>query len=631
MHTCLKLSRTGFMHTLYTVSHMCGIIGYTGQENSVPILLSGLHSLEYRGYDSSGISVFVEGGITTVKAKGKITEVEKLLSEKYFDLSSPCGIGHTRWATHGEPSDTNSHPHATENMSLVHNGIIENYLELKESLIKKGYSFVSETDTEVALKTIDSKYKEVGEPLKAIKLALSEIHGSYAFGIIFKDYPGKIFATKKDNPLIVAVSDTASFIASDMPAVLKYTDTYFRAEEGEIAILDGAKVEFVDLCGNPIEKKLEKVEWTYDQATKGGFPHFMIKEIFEEPDAIHKTVNGRTPGYIPEFDISSLSEERLAKVKKIHIVACGTAMHAGLIGKRMIEKYARIPVNVEIASEFRYNNPILSKDDICIIISQSGETADTLAALRLAKEAGLYVLSVVNVAGSSIARESDGVIYTWAGPEIAVASTKAYIVQNCILNLIAIKLGIATGNLDAETAKGYVKNLVDDLPAAVNKVLEMSEYIKKVCKNYVEDEHLFFIGRGIDYLLSCESSLKLKEVSYIHCESYAAGELKHGTISLVTEGTSVVAFVTSKELYAKTLSNIKEVKARGAHVTIICDEEIEISSEAYDEIIALPHVDGELTAIAAATAFQLIAYHTAVLRGCDVDQPRNLAKSVTVE
>ncbi len=609
---------------------MCGIIGYTGQQNTVPILLSGLYALEYRGYDSSGISFFENGEITTVKSKGRISEIENIISEEYSSVSSVCGIGHTRWATHGEPSDINSHPHCTESTSLVHNGIIENYRELKDALSKKGYEFVSETDTEAALKLIDSKYKETHEPLSAIRLAISELRGSYAFGIMFRDFPGKIFAVRKDSPLIAATNEHGSFIASDIPAVLKYTNTYIRLGDGEIAILDGNKITFTDASGNTIEKVSEKVDWTYEQATKSGFPHFMLKEIHEEPDAIIKTLIPRIKDGLPEFEIPMLTE-KLQGCKKIHIVACGTAMHAGLFGKYMIEKYARIPTEVEIASEFRYRNPILSKDDIFIALSQSGETADTLAALRLAKEAGLYTLSIVNVAGSSAARESDGVIGTYAGPEIAVASTKAYTVQACILYLLSVKLGLDAGKLSADDAKVMVSSLIEDTPAAIVKVHSVSDKIKKLCEVFKDKENLFFIGRGIDYALAAEASLKLKEISYIHCEALAAGEMKHGTISLITEGTCVIAIVTEKELYAKTLSNIKEVKARGAHVTLICDESLAVSSDAYDDIITVPHIAGDLTGLSAACAFQLLAYHTSVIRGCDVDKPRNLAKSVTVE
>ena len=460
---------------------MCGIIGYTGTENTVPILLDGLHSLEYRGYDSSGISVFEGDHITTVKAKGRICEVEALLESKYPTLTSHCGIGHTRWATHGEPSDINSHPHATENMSLVHNGIIENYVELKHDLIKDGYYFNSATDTEVALKTIDRAYRKEKDPIVAIRKAIGEIAGSYAFGMIFRDHPGTIYATKKDSPLIVAVSDTGSFIASDLPAVLKYTNRYYRAEQGEIAILNGTDVRFVTLDGAPIQKVLETVDWTYDQATKAGFDHFMIKEIFEEPEAVLKTISGRIPDDLPYFDIPTLSSAKINSIERIHIVACGTAMHAGLIGKYAIEKLARVPVEVEIASEFRYKNPILSPNELFIALSQSGETADTLAALRLAKECGLYTLSIVNVVGSSVARESDGVIYTWAGPEIAVASTKAYTVQACILYMLAIQFAIAKGKMTEKIAKTYISSLLHDVPKAIETVLAKQEKIKELC------------------------------------------------------------------------------------------------------------------------------------------------------
>ncbi len=629
MYIRVRLSRIDYAYPL-SVSLMCGIIGYTGQKNTVPILITGLYALEYRGYDSSGISFFEKDSITTVKAKGRISEIESIVEKNYTSALSHCGIGHTRWATHGEPSDTNSHPHYTENISLVHNGIIENYEELKERLSKEGYSFVSETDTEAALKLIDSKYKEVHCPYSAIRLALSEISGSYAFAIMFRDFPGKIFAVKKDNPLIVAKSEHGSFLASDIPAVLKYTNTFIRLDDGELAVLEGTDISFTDASGNIITKIPETAEWSYEQATKDGFPHFMLKEIHEEPDAVKRTLSGHLRGGLPDFGIPNL-DERLRKCKKIHIVACGTAMHAGLFGKYFIEKYTRIPTEVEIASEFRYRNPILTKDDIFIALSQSGETADTLAALRLAKNAGLYTLALVNVAGSSLAREADGTIYTFAGPEIAVASTKAYTVQVCCMFMLAVKLGLITERLTENDAKEMLNILISDIPDNLRKVLSQSEDIKRICKDFCCCEDLFFIGRGADYALATEASLKLKEISYIHCEAYAAGEMKHGTISLITEGTSVIALVTEKELYAKMLSNIKEVKSRGAHITVICDENLDISPDVYDEKIEVPFSGYGLTGLCAACAFQLLAYHTAVLRECDVDKPRNLAKSVTVE
>ncbi len=613
---------------------MCGIIGYTGKENALPILLEGLHSLEYRGYDSAGISVFGKGGIATVKAKGRIHILEEIIKEhKDFDSlsASRCGIGHTRWATHGEPSDTNSHPHSTPRMSLVHNGIIENHAELSEKLKKEGYTFESQTDTEAALKVIDSYYVQYGDPFKAIAMALSEIRGSYAFGMLFDRFPGMIFGVKKESPLLCARGEGGSFLASDIPAFLSHTDRYYRLEEGEVAVLSGDSVRFFDLRGNFIEKTPEKVDWTYEQATKGGFAHFMLKEIYEEPEAIESTLAGRLSSGRIDFGIEELDRRISGGFRRIHIVACGTAMHAGLIGKVFLEKLARIPVEVEIASEFRYKDPLLYKDDLFIALSQSGETADTLAALRLAKEKGLYTLGIVNVVGSSLAREADGVIYTHAGPEIAVASTKAYSVQICILYLLALRIAEAAGTISSGEAGERLSLLVKDAPQKIRKVLESCEDIKRICTSFRDKNSLFFLGRGADYALACEASLKLKEVSYIHCEAYAAGELKHGTISLITEGTDVVAIATEKHLFPKTLGNIREVRARGARVTLIADETLEVSPDVYDEIIRIPPIEDALSCLPAAAAFQMIAYCTAVLRGCDVDKPRNLAKSVTVE
>ncbi len=610
---------------------MCGIIGYSGSENAVPILLSGLHALEYRGYDSAGIAVFEDGGITTVKSKGRISEVEKLISEKYDGLSSECGIGHTRWATHGEPSDKNSHPHSTENVTLVHNGIIENYTEIKDFLCGKGYVFVSDTDTETALKLLDYNYRLLGDKFAAIKATIGKIRGAYAFVIIFRDEPGTVYAIRNASPLIAAKNNTGTFIASDITAVLKYTRSYYRIDENEIAVLKKDDISFFTLDGKPVKKELLSVTWDVDAAEKGGYDHFMLKEIHEEPDSVVKTVHSRLKDGLPFFDIDSLTDERVKSIGRIHIVACGTAMHAGLAGKFAIEKLARIPVTVDIASEFRYNNPILSKNDIFIAISQSGETADTLAALRMAKAEGLYTLSVVNVVGSSVARESDGVIYTWAGPEIAVASTKAYVVQICILYMLAVKLALSEGKLTEEKAREYMDVLQNDAPKAIEKVLEKEDEIRALSEKLKDADDMFFIGRGVDSCLAQEASLKLKEVSYIHSEAYAAGELKHGTISLIVEGVPVIAIATEPKLYEKTISNIKECKARGASSLLICDEDFPVSSDVATDILRIPHIDELFMPIPTCCAFQLIAYYTAVLRGCDVDKPRNLAKSVTVE
>lgn len=611
---------------------MCGIIGYTGVDNTIPKLIEGLRALEYRGYDSAGIAVFANGNITTVKAKGRISNVEELLNKSYSSLTSCCGIGHTRWATHGEPSDINSHPHGTEKLRLVHNGIIENYITLKKELCALGYSFESETDTEIASKLVDFNYGITNEPFSAVRRSLTKLEGSYALGIIFKEAPGKIFATRKDSPLIIALSDKGNFIASDIPAVLKHTNKYYQLEQGEIAVVESDKVTVYDANDNIIEKKLCVADWDIDAAEKGGYDHFMIKEINEEPDSIIKTIRPRVNGGLPDLQLDALSDEKLASFRSITMVACGTAMHAGLIGKTAIERLARIPVKVEIASEFRYRNPILSKDDLVIIISQSGETADTLAALRLAKERGAYTLAIVNVAGSSIAREADGTLYTWAGPEIAVASTKAYTVQISVMYLLAVKLALCAGKITEDDAKNHMRILLEHAPIACKQALTLNEECKKLADKYKSSHDLFFIGRGIDYDIAVEASLKLKEISYIHSEAYAAGELKHGTISLITDGTPVIAVCTEDALYDKMISNIKEVKARGAKVIMICKKGAKGADDVADDVFYIPELeDGLYMPIPAMTVLQLIAYHASVLLGLDVDKPRNLAKSVTVE
>lgn len=610
---------------------MCGIIGYCGTENSVPKLLEGLRALEYRGYDSAGIAVFGKDGIETIKAKGRIAVVEEKIKETAPLLYSPCGIGHTRWATHGEPSDINSHPHGTNALKVVHNGIIENYIFLKEKLSACGYTFESETDTEVASKLLDFYYTQMRDPMKAIRKALEELKGSYALGILFRDFPERIYATRKDSPLIVALSDKGNYIASDMPAVLKYTNRYYRLEEGEIAVVEKNAVHVYDRAGNEIEKDISVADWSIDAAEKGGYEHFMIKEIHEEPEAIVKTVRPRVKNGLPAWELTDLSDERLSSFRHIYMVACGTAMHAGLVGKSAIEKLARIPVSVEIASEFRYKNPILSKEDLVVILSQSGETADTLAALRLSKERGAYTLAIVNVAGSSIAREADGTLYTWAGPEIAVASTKAYTVQISLMYLLAVKLAVSCGKADASKAEKLLDTLLGEVPTAVKAALEQKDICRAIADKYKSSHDLFFIGRGLDYDIACEASLKLKEISYIHSEAYAAGELKHGTISLITDGTPVIAVCTQDELYDKMIGNIKEVKARGARVIVVCKSGSLVPDEIADDILYVPETDELFMPIPTMTVLQLLAYYTSLLLGCDVDKPRNLAKSVTVE
>jgi len=610
---------------------MCGIIGYSGDQDSIPIIIEGLRTLEYRGYDSAGISVCTEEGIKTVKTQGRLTVLEDKLKENP-ELGGGCAIGHTRWATHGEPSDTNSHPHSAKNLTLVHNGIIENYAEIAEMLKGAGYTFESETDTERGAKLIDLLYEKYQDPIVAISKATKIIRGSYALGVIFNDIPDTIFAIRKDSPLIVAKGEDGCFIASDIPAILKHTKQYYRLAEGIIAKVSKSEVEFFDMEKNLTEQQLETVDWDVEQAQKGGFPHFMIKEIHEEPEALRKTLEPRIRDGLPYFDIPRLDGDFLSKFGSIHIVACGTAMHAGLIGKAIIERIARIPVNVEIASELRYRNPILKKNDLVLLISQSGETADTLAALRLAKAQGVYTLAIVNVIGSSVAREAEDVMYTRAGPEIAVASTKAYSVQCSLLYLLAVKLAVLNKTMSEDEARDFCARMLTDIPKTVTSALEMSTKICEAASRLVAAEHLFYIGRDMDCQLCTEASLKLKEISYIHSEAYAAGELKHGTISLVTDGTPVIALTTVGKVCEKTISGIREVKSRGAYVVSICSEELAAKYDIpCDEQIIIPHIDEILSVFPAICILQLLAYHVSAQKGLDVDKPRNLAKSVTVE
>ena len=606
---------------------MCGIVGYIGFQDSADILVDGLRKLEYRGYDSAGISVFEDGEIKTVKTKGRLDDmVTKMDREGH--LHGHCGIGHTRWATHGEPSDVNSHPHGNGRISIVHNGIIENFLQLKEMLIDKGYTFVSDTDTETVLNLLDHYYD--GNPVQTIKKALQEIKGSYALGILFHDFPETLYAVRKDSPLIVGLGEHENFIASDIPAILKYTRQYYLLEENEIAVLTKDEVKIMDHDGSPIRKEPLTATWDIEAAEKGGYPHFMLKEIYEQPKAVRDTVSPRIEDGLPALGVDALCDDVLAKFDKIRIVACGTAMHAGMIGKYVIEKLARIPVDVDIASEFRYRDPIFDANELVVIISQSGETADTLAALRLAKKRGVHTLAVVNVVGSSIAREADSVIHTWAGPEIAVASTKAYSVQMSVMYLLAFKLALVRGQLD-ETEVRRLCNELMKVPELLDDVLAQADKCEACAKEFMHAEDLFFIGRGLDYALSMEGSLKLKEISYIHSEAYAAGELKHGTISLITNRMPVVAVATQGELYEKMIGNIKEVKARGAKVMLLCQKGAELAEQLAEYIIEIPDIDPILAPLLGVVPLQLFAYYTSVLRGCDVDKPRNLAKSVTVE
>ena len=610
---------------------MCGIIGYTGSKQTVPILIEGLRTLEYRGYDSAGVAVQQSDGIRVVKAKGRLDHLATML-EARSDLTSGCGIGHTRWATHGEPSDRNSHPHVTEHLALVHNGIIENYAEIEEMLRLQGYEFESETDTEKAAKLVDLYYLQTKDPVKALFRAAALLRGSYAFGVIYADIPDKIYAMRKDSPLIVAQSPDGGLIASDIPAILRHTRHYYRLQEGVVAELNGECIKFFDAAQHSVDQPSEEVDWNVEQAQKGGFPHFMIKEINEEPEALRKTIAPRIVDGLPHFGVEQLDGDFFARFTGIHIVACGTAMHAGIIGKTIIERLARVPVNVEIASEFRYRDPILRPDDLVILISQSGETADTLAALRHAKAHGIYTLAIVNVIGSSVAREADSVIYTWAGPEIAVASTKAYSVQMSILYLFALRLALLEGTMTEDEVRAVCAKMLNEIPAAVERAIAMSDRVREIARSYMTAEHLFYIGRNIDYDLCIEGSLKLKEISYVHSEAYASGELKHGTISLVTDGVPVIALTTASHVCEKTISGIREVISRGARVLSVCSEELAAKYQIpYADQLIVPKIDELLAPFPTITLFQLFAYHVSALKGYDVDKPRNLAKSVTVE
>ena len=606
---------------------MCGIVGYVGKRSAQDVLLDGLEKLEYRGYDSAGVALALDGGIRVVKTKGRLTALREKLAAQQL-AQSFCGIGHTRWATHCEPSDVNSHPHSTPRVSIVHNGIIENYGLLKERLAAKGYTFQSETDTEVLVKLIDSCY--TGDPLQALQQALANVRGSYALAVLFKDYPDTIFAVKRESPLIVGWGEGENFVASDIPALLKYTRKYSVLEEGDMAVCTAESIRFYNEFGEPVERKPLTANWDMEAAEKGGYPHFMLKEINEQPAAIMATVSPRVEDGMPVLRIPELTDERLRSIGTVHLVGCGTAMHAGMVGKSAIEALARVPAEVEIASEFRYRDPILNKNDLVVIISQSGETSDTLAALKLAKSRGVPVLAIVNVVGSSIARAADYVMYTYAGPEIAVASTKAYMVQMCVLYLFALRLAYAKGTLSEAETRRYTAQLLR-APEVIKPRLADCEQIKYLASRYVNTQSCFFIGRGFDYALSLEGSLKLKEISYVHSDAYAAGELKHGTISLITDGVPVIALATQKKVYEKTISNAKETRSRGARVLLFTTKDAVVPDGVADAVVRLDEYEDILMPLQLIVPLQLFAYYMAVLRGCDVDKPRNLAKSVTVE
>lgn len=608
---------------------MCGIVGYVGEKQAAPILLDGLSKLEYRGYDSAGIAVYDGEVIGMKKSKGRL----KVLSELTHDgamMPGRIGIGHTRWATHGEPSDINAHPHFNkeETIVVVHNGIIENYLKLKKKLTSKGYEFISDTDTEVIAHLLDYYYH--GNPLQTITKIMHRMEGSYALGIMFKDHPDELYAVRKDSPLIVGESDGGCIIASDVPAVLKYTRDVYFIENEEIVRMTNDSMEFFNVDEEPIEKTSTHIDWDVDAAEKGGYEYFMLKEMYEQPKALMDTFSPRIKGNDIVIEELNMTDEEIRNIRKIMIVACGSAYHAGVTSKYVFEGMARIPVEVDVASEYRYRDPIIEEGTLVMIISQSGETADSLAALRESKARGAKVLGIVNVVGSSIAREADNVMYTWAGPEIAVATTKAYSSQLIAMYLLAMKFAEVRGQLSDREMNEYMEDL-KRLPDQVEMLLNNKNRIQKFANRYLAARDVFFIGRGIDYAISMEGSLKLKEISYIHSEAYAAGELKHGTISLIEEGTLVAAVLTQEDLYKKMISNMVEVRTRGAFVLAVTNEGNDEVEKAADYVIYIPETNKYFTNSLAIIPLQLFGYYISVGRGCDVDKPRNLAKSVTVE
>ncbi|HHW22325.1 MAG TPA: glutamine--fructose-6-phosphate transaminase (isomerizing) [Clostridiaceae bacterium] len=608
---------------------MCGIVGYIGNKNVTSVLLNGLKKLEYRGYDSAGIAILDENRISVIKTKGRLYVLEEKLKNE--NLNGFVGIGHTRWATHGEPNDVNSHPHISNNgkIAVVHNGIIENYLKLKDFLTGKGYVFRSETDTEVIAHLIEYNYK--GDLLKAVMNTMNDVEGAYALGVVCTDFPDRFIAARKDSPLIVGIGENENFIASDIPAILEYTRDVYILEDKEIVSITAEGAEIYNLLGERVQKEIFHVDWDVSSAEKGGYEHFMMKEICEEPSVIKATISPRIQDDRIVFEKFNISDDFIRNCEKVNIIACGTAYHAGVIGKYAIEKLARIPVEVEVASEFRYRDPMVNDKQLTIVISQSGETLDTLMAMREAKKRGSLTIGIVNVAGSSIAREADNVIYTWAGPEIAVASTKAYNTQLAAVYLFALYLARARGKIDDGTYQGLLQQL-QMLPQQVESVLKERENIQKFASQHFNARSVFFIGRNMDYALSMEGSLKLKEISYIHSEAYAGGELKHGTIALIEDGTLVICPLTQDYLFEKMISNIREVKARGAVVLAITAKknEEEVRKVA-DEVITIPDMDPLFAPVVAVTPLQLFAYYVSVMKGNDVDKPRNLAKSVTVE
>ena len=610
---------------------MCGIVGYVGKNKAVPFLLQGLEKLEYRGYDSSGIAVFTNDGIKIEKKQGRLKILADAISTKEDLNNANLGIGHTRWATHGAPNDVNAHPHKSTSgkIAVVHNGIIENYIVLKNQLIEKGFKFVSDTDTEVVAQLLDDIYN--GDMFDTLKTAVNRLQGSFALGIVCDDYPNTLFAVKKDSPLIIGLNKNENYIASDIPAVLQETQTVCRLKENQIAVLTSEKVELFDFYGNTVEKKISKVDWNVESAQKNNYEHFMMKEIMEQPEVLKATISPRIKDFDIKLDDIEFTKEYIENIDKISIVACGSAYHVGCVAKYFMEDILRKPVDVDVASEFRYRNPIVGKNTLVIVISQSGETADSLAALREAKLRGARVLSIVNVVGSSIANESDDVIYTWAGPEIAVATTKAYSTQLSILYLLALYMGKKLDKISSEIYKESIEN-INRLPSLIEEVLKSESKIKEIAEKYLDKEKIFFIGRGLDYATCMEGSLKLKEISYIHSEAYAAGELKHGTISLVDNDTLVISLLNNEKLFDKTISNIREVKSRGAKILAISTEDkVSKINEISDDSIIIPKFCDMMLPSLSVVPLQLLSYYVAKFRGCDIDKPRNLAKSVTVE
>ena len=607
---------------------MCGIVGYVGNKKVVPILLDGLGRLEYRGYDSAGISYIENKSVKVVKKKGRLISLKERLRD--IETESIMGIGHTRWATHGEPNDKNSHPHLSSEgkLSVVHNGIIENYMQIKDFLQNQGYRFISDTDTEVISQLLEYNYKN--NFLEAVQKTIRELKGSYALGVLCSDSNDSFIVARKDSPLIIGLGEGENFVASDIPAIIKYTRNILILEDDEVAVISASSVEIYNKLGEIVKREIFHVEWDIEAAEKGGFEHFMLKEIHDEPNSLKACLSPRIKNHELDFEGFALSAEYLRSLERIYIIACGTAYHAGIIGKYIFEKYARIRVEVDVASEFRYRDPIIKKDDLVIIISQSGETIDTLFALREAKKKGAKILSIVNVVGSSIARESDSVFYINAGPEIAVASTKAYNNQLLSIYLISTYFSKIRETISNEEYKKILEG-IERVPSCIEKILRTKDDIQKFASKNYNAKSIFFIGRGLDYALSMEGSLKLKEISYIHSEAYPGGELKHGTIALIERGTLVVCTLTQDELFEKILSNIKEVKARGAVVLAITQKDNKYLDQVADAVIKIPELLPTLLPVIAVTPMQLFAYYMSVFKGNDVDKPRNLAKSVTVE